>query len=200
MSEQLSLPGFEPSRKPSPQNDNLFLAFVPPATKLPLIGELARQFRKDHGLRGKLFAPSCFHVSLHSLGAHHGLPPKLIDVMSAAMSGVCVPPFDVSFDRAPSFYNKRGTRPFVLRATDVAALNAFHRALGEAIIKAGLGRWVNWHFTPHMTLLYDRCLVEEHEIETLSWSSSSCTVLWGRDGTSISRAGRCEVKFPRQFA
>lgn len=171
MSEQLSLPGFEPSPKPALPTDNLFLACVPPAAKISAIGELARQFRKDHGLRGRPLAPSCLHVSLHCLGAHDGLPPKLIDVTSAAVSGVCVPPFEVSFDRALSFYNKRGTRPFVLRAGgDIVALNAFHRVLGEALTRAGLGRSVNRHFTPHMTLLYDRQLVEEHEIETLNWT------------------------------
>jgi 2'-5' RNA ligase len=37
---------------------------------------------------------------------------------------------------------------------------------------AGLGRWVSRHFTPHMTLLYDRQLVKEHAIEMLSWTVS----------------------------
>lgn len=82
-----------------------------------------------------------------------------------------MPPFDVNFDRALSFTNKRRTRPFVLRASrGTVALSAFRCALGEAMTKAGLGRWVTRHFTPHMTLLYDRILVEEHEIETLNWT------------------------------
>lgn len=170
MPEQLVFPGFlaPPAREPT---DNLFLAFVPPAAKTSLIGELTRQFRRDHGLRGKPLAPCCLHVSLHGLGAYNGLPPGLVDVVSAAVSVVSMPPFDVSFDRALSFYNRRGTRPFVLRAGgDIVALNAFHRALGDAMTKAGLGCRVSRHFTPHMTLLYDRQLVDEHQIETVSWT------------------------------
>lgn len=167
MSGQLFLPGFQ--GRPSPR-DKLFLAFVPPAAVVQLIGELSRQLRRDHGLRGKPLAPSCLHVCLHGLGGYNGVPSKLIDVASAAVSGVSAPPFEISFDRALSFYNKRAARPFVLRATHVGALKAFHRALGEAITRAGLGSWVARHFTPHMTLLYDRSLVEEHAIETLSWT------------------------------
>jgi 2'-5' RNA ligase len=97
----------------------------------------------------------------------------LIDAVSTAVSSVLLPPFEVGFDHALSFTNKRRTRPFVLRAGgDTAALSAFHHALGEAMTKAGLERWVTRHFTPHMTLLYDRQLVDEHAIEMLSWTVS----------------------------
>lgn len=169
MPEQLVLPGFW--SPPTTPTDKLFLAFVPPDAVVHLIGELTRQLRRDHRLGGKPLAPSCLHISLHGLGTHHGLPLNLIEVVSATVSSVLVPPFEVSFDRALSFYNKRGTRPFVLRAGgDIVALNAFHRALGDALTKAGLGRWVSRHFTPHMTLLYDRQLVEEHVIETVTWT------------------------------
>lgn len=170
MSDQLVFPGFWGRPRPEP-TDALFLALVPPAAKILLIGERTQQLRKDHGLRGRPLAPSCLHVSLHGLGTHHGVPSSLIDVASAAAASVRMPPFDVNFDRALSFTNKRRTRPFVLRASrGTVALSAFRCALGEAMTKAGLGRWVTRHFTPHMTLLYDRILVEEHEIETLNWT------------------------------
>jgi 2'-5' RNA ligase len=170
MSEQLVLPGF--GRPPAPEpTDNLFLAFVPPIAKISLIGDRTRQFRNDHGLRGKALSPSCLHVSLHSLGKHNGLPPEFIDAASVAAATVVMPPFDVRFDRALSFQNRRARRPFVLRAShDMAALTAFHRALGEAMTKAGLGYWLTRDFTPHMTLLYDLRLVEEHAIEPLGWT------------------------------
>ena len=167
MSDQLVFPEFW---RPPP-TDNLFVAFIPPDAVVQLIGERTRQFRSDHGLRGTPLAASCLHVSLHSLGAHNGLPPRLIDAVSAAVSTVSMPPFEIGFDRAMSFTNKRAKRPFVLRAGgDTAALNTFHRVLGGAMTNAGLGRWVSRHFTPHMTLLYDMQLVDEHAIETLSWT------------------------------
>lgn len=171
MSEQYVLPGFEPLPKPAPPADNLFLAFVPPAAVVQLVGERTRQLRRDHGLRGKALAPSCLHISLHGLGAYHGIPGGLIDAVSAAVSPVSTPPFEIGFDRALSFTNKRAARPFVLRASrDMIALNAFHRALGEAVARAGLGRWVTRQFMPHMTLLYDRKLVDEHTIQTVTWT------------------------------
>ncbi len=59
----------------------------------------------------------------------------------------------------------------MLRAgRDSAALTMLHRAVGEALTRAGLGRWVRPHFTPHITLLYDRRLVDEHPIESLGWT------------------------------
>ncbi len=58
----------------------------------------------------------------------------------------------------------------MLRAgRDMVALTTFHRALGGAMTRAGLGR-VTPHCTPHMTLLYDRRLVDEHQIEALGWT------------------------------
>jgi 2'-5' RNA ligase len=168
MSEQLVLPGFESPPEPT---DNLFLAFVPPIASVPAIDERVQQCRRDHGLCGKALASSCLHVSLHSLGKYNGVPPGLVDTTRAAATAMSMPPFEVRFEHALSFQNRRATRPFVLRACgDMVALTAFHRSLGEAMTKAGLGRWVTRHFTPHMTLLYDQRIVEEHAIETLRWT------------------------------
>lgn len=168
MSGQLVLPGFQHLPVAT---DNLFLACVPPAATVRLLGDLTRHLRKEHRLRGRPLAPSCLHVSLHGLGVHPGLPSGLIDAVSTAASSVAVPPFDVGFDRALSFANKRAARPFVLRASrNIPALQTFHRVLGDMMTREGLGRWVIRHFTPHMTLLYDRQLVEERAIEAVGWT------------------------------
>lgn len=88
-----------------------------------------------------------------------------------AAPAVSLAPFEIGFDRIGSFTSKRKTRPLVLRAgRDSAALTMLHRAVGEALTRAGLGRWVRPHFTPHITLLYDRRLVDEHPIESLGWT------------------------------
>lgn len=173
MSEQYILPGFEPSAKLALPADNLFLACIPPTGVVQLLGERTQQWRRDHGLRGKALAPSCLHVSLHSLGAHHGVPPCFVDAVNLAVAPVVLPPFEIGFDRALSFTNRRRMRPFVLRASkDTMMLNALHRALGEAVTRAGLGRRVTRQFTPHMTLLYDRQLVAERSVEGVSWTVS----------------------------
>lgn len=168
MSEQLCFPGFEP---PVSASDGLFLALTPPAEKLSMIAEHTNRLRSAHSLRGKPLAPSCLHVSLHSLGVHDGVPPILVKAVNAAMATVGVPPFDVTFESALSFANRRWTKPVVLRAGgDLAALLELHRILGEAMIRAGLGRWVTRYFTPHMTLLYDRRIVDEHAIQAFGWT------------------------------
>lgn len=168
MPEQLFFPGFEPSGRAS---DNLFLALTPPLAKLSLIAEHGSRLREMHGLRGKSLAPSCLHVSLHSLGVHDGVPPILVEAVNAAMAMVAMPPFDVIFESALSFSNKRWSKPVVLRAGgEMATLLECHRLLGAAMARAGLGRHVTRYFTPHMTLLYDRRMVDEHPIAAFGWT------------------------------
>ncbi len=81
-------------------------------------------------------------------------------------------PFKVSFDRAASFNGNSSNRPLVLRGGDgVKAMWDFHDALGNSMLRAGLGRWASPAFTPHVTLLYDDRAVEELPIDEIS-----CTV------------------------
>lgn len=170
MSEQLVFQGFELRPLPEP-TDGLFLALVPPAAIADRVSELIQQLRYCHGLRSEALSPLRLHVTLHYLGAYNGLPQTLVESVCAAAPAVSMPPFEISFDRALSFTNKRKARPFVLRAgRDIVALSVLHRAVGEAMTRVGLGRWVRPHFTPHMTLLYDRRLVDEHPIEALGWT------------------------------
>jgi 2'-5' RNA ligase len=168
--EQLVFQGFEHQLLHEP-TDGLFLAVVPPASMADRISNLIPELRARHGLRGEPLSPRRLHVTLHYLGSYNGLPRKLMETVCAAAPAVSMPPFEISFDRALSFTSRKKARPFVLRAGgDVIPLLGLHRAVGEAITRAGLGRWVTRHFTPHMTLLYDRRLVDEHPIESLGWT------------------------------
>ena len=170
MPEQLVFQGFEPPRLPE-LTDGLFLALVPPAAMADRISDLIQQLRYSHRLKGEALSPCRLHVTLHYLGAYNGLPLSLVETVCTAALDISMPPFEITFDRALSFTNKRMARPLVLRAgRDIVALSALHRAVGEAMTRAGLGRWERPHFTPHMTLLYDRRLVDEHPIEALGWT------------------------------
>lgn len=170
MPEQLVFQGFERQALPEP-TDGLFLALVPPAATADRISDLIQQLRYSHGLRGEALSPCRLHVTMHYLGAYNGLPQKFVETVCAAVPAVSMPPFEISFNRALSFPNKKKTRPFVLRAgRDIVALPMLHRAVGEAMRRAGLGRWATRHFTPHMTLLYDRRLVDEQPIEAFGWT------------------------------
>lgn len=172
MPQQLVFQGFEPELPTLPEpKDGLFLALVPPAAMADRIGNLIQRLRHSHGLRGEPLSPCRLHVTLHYLGAYNGLPQNLVEAVCMAAPAVSLAPFEIGFDRIGSFTSKRKTRPLVLRAgRDSAALTMLHRAVGEALTRAGLGRWVRPHFTPHITLLYDRRLVDEHPIESLGWT------------------------------
>lgn len=60
--------------------------------------------------------------------------------------------------------------PFVLCGSDgVAALTAFHQALGVEMAKVAFMTRMS-HFTPHLTLLYGDHLVSEQIIEPVDWT------------------------------
>ena len=162
--EQLFLP-FE---APLHGLDRLFFAILSPADTAVQIAERIRFFRVEHDLKGHPIAPERLHVSLHGLGDHPRLPETLFGQARGAAASVAMPLFEIEFDRVVSFGEKAKKRPFVLRVgRDGTPLKTFHRLLGEAMKKAGLGRWVAPHFTPHMTLLYDNRVVKERAIDPI---------------------------------
>ena len=168
MSEQLSLAGFETAPQPT---DRLFFAIFPDADAAARIARLARHLRGEHALRGRPLATERFHITLHHLGDYAGLPQDVVGVAAEAATTVATPEFNVVFDRVLSFSGRPGNRPFVLHGDDgLVALTAFQQALGWALRKAGLGRWVAPSFTPHVTLLYDDISVAERSIEPLDWT------------------------------
>lgn len=167
MTEQLLLPGIEPAREPT---DRLFFALLPDAATAARVAELARSVREELGLKGKPLATSRFHVTLHFMGDHVGLPEALVASLQNAAGRVSVPPFRVAFDRVGSFAGKPRRRPLVLRGDEgLVDLSAFRRALGDAMGDVGLGRLVDARFTPHMTLLYDDRLVPEMAVPPVEW-------------------------------
>lgn len=165
MSEQLDLFG-----PPPPYHDRLFWGLAPANPDGQRIFQFATGWRAELGLTGRLLAPAQLHVSLYALGDYAGIPQKLIDAARQAGDAVSLPPFDVTFDRVVSFYRGDRKRAFVLRpSTRIAALSELHRALGESMKSAGLARWATPHFTPHMTLLYDRRMVAERSVDAVCW-------------------------------
>ena len=47
----------------------------------------------------------------------------------------------------------------------------FQQALGLEMMNAGLGRWANLQYTPHVTLFYDDRCVAEQVVETIVWTA-----------------------------
>ncbi|HEY0818781.1 MAG TPA: RNA 2',3'-cyclic phosphodiesterase [Rhizobacter sp.] len=156
---------------PSPPTDRLFFALYPDAPTAQRIAGVAKQLKAEHGLRGRPLAQARFHVTLHFLGDHLGLPQALVETLVSAASELRHDPFDVRFDHAVSFTGRPRRRPLVLRGSDdgLAALMAFRESLGDALVRRGLGSLVEAHFTPHVTLIYDDQLVRAQPVEPIAW-------------------------------
>jgi RNA 2',3'-cyclic 3'-phosphodiesterase len=163
LEQQLSLPGLEPS----PELDFLFFALLLGAEDALRIVQLRERLLLELGLTGQPIATERLHVSLHSIGAWHGLSRAAVRTAKDVAASCAKRPFEIVFDRAMSFAGKRA---FVLRAGADIAFKSFHHTLGIEMKKAGIGRWVTSRFTPHMTLLYGDRMVTERSIEPVRWT------------------------------
>lgn len=156
-----------------PQTDRLFFAVYPDIQTAQRIVQLARAVRAAHAMRGNPLHADRAHVTLHHLGDHAGLPEKLIANASDVAARMAAAPFEVSFDCVASFPGRARKRPCVLRSADEpsnAPLVAFQGALGERLRAAGLGRYVERRFTPHVTLLYDERTLAPEPVGPVGWS------------------------------
>jgi 2'-5' RNA ligase len=168
MTGQLPLMGFE--AEPARPTDRLFFAVRPSAPACAQVEALTARLRDGLGLKGRPIQAERLHSTLHHLGDHAGLPPALVEQARAAGAAVRVPAFEVVFDRVASFARPRN-QPLVLRGgAGLAALVALQQALGAAMARVGLGRHVETHFTPHVTLLYDDSRVPEQATAPIRWT------------------------------
>lgn len=184
MVQQGSLFGIEPSPKPT---DRLFFALYPDrATAEQQIAPLATALRAAQRLHGKILATERFHVTLHHLGDFAGLPQQLVQAASVAAAKVRCAPFELVFDRAESFDNKRGrNNPFVLQGGEgTQDVTGFQRTLGEAMKKVGLKP--DLRFTPHLTLLYDDRVVPAQPVHPpVRWTAQEFVLVHSLIGRSI---------------
>ena len=182
--QQGSLFGAEP---PPKRTDRLFFALYPDReTAAQQIAPLATALRASQRLHGKILPTERFHVTLHHLGDFAGLPPSLVQAASAAAEAVRCPPFELEFDRAASFDNKRGrNNPFVLQGGDALQPVAdFQRALGAALQTAGLKP--DARFTPHVTLLYDdRVVPASPVVPPVRWTAHEFVLVHSLIGQGI---------------
>jgi 2'-5' RNA ligase len=151
-----------------PWADGLFFGLFPDEATTNDLTKKAQQLCIRHRLSGRPFAPSRMHVSLLGFGRFQGLPPNLVAAVADAAATVAARPFEAIFDRAMSFL--RPPRPLVLCGGEgVDELIAFQFLLTEAVRKSGF-KLSKRQYTPHVTLLYDRRGIEEHEIEPVRWT------------------------------
>jgi 2'-5' RNA ligase len=166
---QTWFPGFEP-RLPT---HRLFFAIRPDDARREAIHGLSLELQRSLGLVGSSVAPESFHGTLHHLGDYPGVSKDVEKTIAAARhagSFVKTAPFEVAFDRAMSFENS-GDRTFVLCGGEaLSELIKFQQTIGAAMIEAGLRRWVEKQFTPHITLRYVSSIVPVRTVEAVRWT------------------------------
>ncbi|MFO1339508.1 MAG: 2'-5' RNA ligase family protein [Burkholderiaceae bacterium] len=195
MAEQLFFDGID---APAPPTDRLFFALLPDEYAATQADRFRQRLAAERGLAGKQVRTEHLHVTLHHLGDHAGVPAGLVEQAGVVAGGLVASPFEAEFQAVMSFSRGARQQPLVLcGGHGLAALVAFQRALGVAMIKGGLGRWVDRDFTPHMTLAYDPQTIERHDIRPISWVASELVMVHSLLGqTRHVIAGRWPLRGP----
>ena len=156
----------------------LFLAVVPPDEVAQRLARLARHLKIGHDLSGMPFAPEHFHVTLCALGDGSGVGSDAVAKAMDCTARLAMPPFRVAFDRVGSFRNGA----VVLRGCDsTIGLEVLQQRLSDALDGSPQPARP---FTPYLTLLRDRHLVPEHEIEPIEWQVRDVVLVRGALGTA----------------
>jgi len=187
MSQQSLLPGFEP--EPS-LTDRLFFAVQPDANAQQAIGALLSQLRTEYGLQSRPVMSDRLHATMCVLGDFPGLPAGVIAAAGRAAQAAAggVAPFTASFDQVLTFMTRSrtsGRRPLVLSGGDgVVGLHGLYQALSRALLKAGLPGNPS-SFTPHVTMMYDECVVPEQGVAPVVWPVTELVLLHSRIGQNL---------------
>jgi len=173
-----------PTRESRPAGCSLFLAVFPDEHTAHNIYELGTKLRHKHGLSGRVRPLAHLHISLPCL---KNLPDELSQVIQLAdhackTAAHATASFEVTFDRVSSFRGEELKRPLVLfgSADDNVELRAFHRLLAANF---SARRSASPQFTPHLTLLYGREIIEE-PIDPVSWKVNKIVLVQSHVGAT----------------
>jgi RNA 2',3'-cyclic 3'-phosphodiesterase len=163
---------------------SIFLALVPAAGPANHIYRIAEIIKRARRFEGNLTAMDRLHVTLFFLDEDESdVRDYIVRMTREAARNMCMPPFEVSFDRTASFRGSPGHHPFVLLGGDgLRPLKLFRQALGAQLARNGLKHLVKRDFNPHITLLYAEREVEEQPIEPISWTVDTFVLIHSLDG------------------
>ncbi len=133
---------------------NLFLALWPDAAVRGRLALAARAAIVANGLRGRPVDPARYHLTLHFLGRHAGLPQDVLARARAAAHEVSASAFTMRIDRVGCFRAAR--MPLWLGCRQPPeALGALHAALAAALRRHGCAPAREGALVPHVTVLRD---------------------------------------------
>ena len=149
----------------------LFFSIFPDSPAAARIAQVAQDLRRRYGLRGRPLLTARFHCSLCCLDDCDGAAPALVAKVREAAALVTATAFRVSFNCAKSFSGGDGRYALVLTGEDgVIGLTMLYSSLCTAMRAVGFPPRGCSSFTPHVTMLYDRCRIDEQSIEPICWT------------------------------
>jgi 2'-5' RNA ligase len=161
----------------------LFFAVVPRVDKAARIYRLAKVVKRAHQFAGDLIRADRLHITLFLLDDGRGSHERIVRIACETARAVCMPSFEVSFDRIASFRGQPGRHPFVLLGGDgLNRLRQLRQGLGAQLARNGLRHLAKPDFNPHVTLLYAERQVEEQPIEPISWTVDAFVLIHSLNG------------------
>ncbi len=167
-------------REPPQAEYNLFLGLLLDEALFRTVTRRVQLSCQKHGLTGKPIAPERLHVSLLSFDPSD----EEVQRIQAGAGAFRFPPFELTFDVALSFRNRRATCPFVLTCEHKGSVHAFHAAV-HAWFSEGGEKSKKPSFTPHMTLVWDQKMIPKYVLERpLSWTVRDFALIRSHVGKS----------------
>lgn len=153
------------------------------------VGMLAETLRTARRLSGAPIRQDRLHMTLKRLG--YDCEERMVQAACRAGDAVAAAPaFDVTFDSTMSFAHE-DHRPFVmLAAAGETPLHAFMQTLDTALRAALPTIRLDRSSAPHVTLLYDKAMVEQAPIEPITWAVSHFSLIKSYQGLGIHKIVR----------
>jgi RNA 2',3'-cyclic 3'-phosphodiesterase len=149
----------------------LFFSIFPDPPVAVRIGHVAQHLRREYGLSSRPLLRSRFHCSLCPCEDSDRASPAFVAEVLKAAAKVRFPAFRVSFNCAKSFSGRKNNHPLVLTGEDgVIGLIMLYSSLSTEMRGIGFRSKIASAFTPHITLLYDSCRIDEQSIEPICWT------------------------------
>lgn len=147
----------------------LFFAILPDDDSRRAIARAAEGLRQRGTIRGQWVDPGRYHLTLHFLGNHAGLPPDLIARAAAAAGRVSTKSFELTLDHMGGFPGRKP--PGVLRCPDgPVPVQGLWSDLRHELVQSGFGGEIEAGFSPHVTLLYsEEKKLEREPITPIRW-------------------------------
>jgi 2'-5' RNA ligase len=164
------------------QKDRLFFGVLLDSYAALRVSHLGQQFCSENDIQGTLRGRHLLHISLHHLGDHPRLPPRIIFAAKRAAEAVASPSFEVTLNSIAAFSNQQSARHPLVFLAEGAGLVALHHGLGGAMRRIGLR--AGEHFRPHVTFLYGPGAIAKQPIEPIRFVVKEFALIHSEVGLS----------------